>query len=256
MGVANPGSIIISVAAAFAIFRLCRRRLRTVLPVLFTFFCYQLVQNLLVAAFRENSRSYQYIYQFTEPFTWALDVLILWELYHLAFKDYPGIASLARWNMYIASSCAVILALWVAASKSSPTQQLSLDNIFTYELYWETCVMFGLTVFIVVMVVLLWRYPIPVDSNLVANLIIFTCFCFASFAFLEVDQQQPGRQDFVFYADLMVNVVSFVSWGIFLKDPAKVKIFRGPPDIHEFEKGQLMQELAAINAMLGKSARN
>ena len=180
------------VSIALNLFALCRMlvfRMQRKLFFLVAFLLFQFAQSLTLLFMTHSlqSRAYQEVYEVTEPLNWLLYILIVREMYGQAFSKYPGISSLVRWAAYSAAALAILLC--VALALVSPSQNWPHVQIFAYVEFWEKFVSFALAAFIILMVFLVSRYPIPLDYNVVASIAIFAIYFFGSFIFLQIGHE-------------------------------------------------------------------
>lgn len=239
-------------ANAFAICRALFLRAQQTFPWVLVFLGYQLCQFVALATFPTSSRLYRHLYIISEPLLSVFAVLVVREMYQKAFESYPGISSLARWATRAAGAAAIVVcALMVTLT---PAAELTPRVIYRYAAFWEECVLFTLAAFIFIMVFILWRYPIRLESNLAANIAIFTVFLFGTSAFLAA-LATPELEKIRNYLILGISTACYLAWGILLKRPSEISIVRMRPRLNAEEAEHLLVQLGAINNMLARSVR-
>jgi hypothetical protein len=243
--------ILTAVANALAVVRFGFLRVARSAPLLTSYLAVLLVLNLLAAFLPVNTGFYQRFYNVGEPLSVLIGILVVRELYRLAFADYPGIASLTKWNTYIALAFAVLFSVAMAAVTYS---QVGL-NVFTgYVLLWERLVSFTLAAFIAFLMFLLSRYPIVIPRNLAINIVIFTLYFCGTFALSFPSASRNVRLEwFAFYGTETLSIICYLSWGLLLRRQQEhVRIRRkADPDREE----QLLNQLSALNRVLSKLLR-
>ena len=96
-------------------------RLHRIYLWFFVMLCFQALQSLGMIPLDRNKDLYFWAYLLTQPALWLLYVLAVLELYSLALRKHPGIASMSRWFMLGALLTSVLLsALTLPADLSQP----------------------------------------------------------------------------------------------------------------------------------------
>jgi hypothetical protein len=244
--------IVTGLANAFAICRALYLRVQQALPWVIVLLSYQLCQMVVLGALSPRSRLYLHLYVLSEPLISVLAVLVVREMYQRAFAGYPGISSLARWATRAAGAAAIVVCAVMVTL--TPPAELSTRMIYRYAAFWEECVLFTLAVFIFIMVFILLRYPIRLESNLAANIAIFTVFFFGTAALL-ASLTAPGSEVARNYGLLGGSTVCYLAWGLMLKRPSEISIVRMRPNLAPEEAEHLLLQLGAINNMLARSVR-
>jgi hypothetical protein len=244
--------IVTGLANAFAICRALYLRVQQTFPWVIVLLGYQLCQLVVLGALSPRSRVYLHLYVLSEPLVSVFAILVVREMYQRAFAGYPGISSLARWATRAAGAAAIVICAVMLAI--TPPTELSPRVIYRYASVWEECVLFMLSVFILIMVVILWRYPIRVESNLAANIAIFTIFFFGTAALLAA-LTAPGLEKTRNFGLLGVYVICYLAWGFLLKRTSEISIVRMRPGLNAEEAEHLLVQLGAINNMLARSVR-
>jgi hypothetical protein len=245
-----PAALILTALAnAFAICRAVFLRLQQTLPWVVLFLVYQFCQFVVIGSLPTDSRLYRQLYIISEPLVSILGIMVVREMYHRAFASYPGISSLARWSTRAAGAAAIVVCGVMVSL--TPAKDLTPKVVYSYAVFWEECVLFTLAAFIFVMVFILWRYPIRLESNLAANIAIFTVFFFGTSALLAAQEPETVRN----YGLLGLSSVCYMAWGLLLKRRSEISIVRLRPHLDDMQAERLLQQLGAINTMLARSAR-
>jgi hypothetical protein len=248
--------VLTSALNLFALSRMLFFRMQKKLFFLIAFLMFQLAQSVAVIFLTRSvqSTAYQELYEVTEPLNWILYILVVREMYGRAFAGYPGISSLARWAAYASAALAVILCVGLAIV--SPIQNWPHQQIFASIAIWEKFVSFALAAFIALMVFIVSRYPIGLDFNMVSSITIFAIYFFGSFIFLQIGAiGSSGAIEFQTAGLFVLSSICFASWGLCLRRPAQVPSVRARIGSKPLEEQRLLEQLAFLNNMLVKSAR-
>lgn len=122
-----------------------------------------------------RSPAYFYSWVATEPMCWILEVLLVRELCGAVLAKYPGVCSLGRWVMYggMAISAAVsLLSLTAHIHSTIPARSRILATITGL----DRGVNLALAVFLLLMVLLVSRYPVRLPRNVLLNTAVFATF--------------------------------------------------------------------------------
>src|ERR1017187_7949182 len=76
--------------------------------VLFWFLVLFVLNSIPPLVFDVSSQTYLKLWVSVEPVLWALEILMVRELYHLILRKYRGIFTLGRWAMYVSVVVAVL----------------------------------------------------------------------------------------------------------------------------------------------------
>ena len=222
-------------------------------PVLVSFLSFKLAQTMFGAIFPANSYIYQNLYNLSEPIVVVFTMLVVRELHSQAFADYPGISSLTRWNAYLAAGLALVLSVAMIAATRS---QISYQDFTGYVLLWERCVSFSLVAFIVLMIYMLSRYPIRIPRNLASNIAIFSAFFSGTFllSFPGASSSMPWEW-FAFYGHAALSCICAIAWAFALSPVEVDAVVRVRPRIDPGQEKALLNQLAALNQVLVKTAR-
>ncbi len=210
-------------------------------------------QLIVPNLFPMTSRIYRDFYFFSEPVTWMLAVLMIQEMYHRVFQQYPAISRLGKLSTYGAAISAVAVCTFMLTV--TPQHQLTPRVIQTYTIFWEMCVLFTLGIFILVMILIVGRFHMTLDPNLVRNIVILSTYFLGTAVILWLFQSDRGKSAlYRAYAVLGLQAGCALLWGILMRKPVPVEQFKQPvPD--DAEAADLMQQLSHINNMLARSVR-
>jgi hypothetical protein len=228
-------------------------RLRRVYRWFFVFLCFQLTQSLVMLPLDPDTSLYRWIYNFTQPVTWFLNILVVLELYSLALGKHPGIATLGRW--------ALMACLFLAVGGSALTLSVDLkrlagpDFVQAFLSIMERGVMSSLFLFLLLITASLVWFPIGVKRNIVLHAGVFSVY------FLVTGMVFFVRHA-VGFSELALSVVIFsvvdvclLTWLLFLnkRGEEEVVVVRGKWRPEDEER--LSEQLDSLNALLLKPPR-
>ncbi len=203
--------------------------------------------------FPMTSRVYRDFYFFSEPITWMLSVLMIQEMYRRVFQQYPAISKLGKLSTYVAAISAVAVCTVMLAV--TPQHQLTPRVIQTYTVFWEMCVLFTLGIFILVMILIVGRFHMKLDPNLVKNIVILSTYFLGTAIILWVFQSDRGTLAVHrAYAVLGLQAGCALLWGVLMRKPVPADQLKQPVP-GDAEAAVLIQQLSHINNMLARSVR-
>jgi hypothetical protein len=169
--------LVAGVFAALTSVRMWRSGLHRRYPFLFAYLVFQVPYSIWPAIMDIHSRGYFWVWVFSEPVSWIFEIAVVRELCGLVLERYRGLCSLGRWSMYgsVALSAAISLASLLPRIPSALTQRSRL--LF----YWyggDRGVHLALAIFLLLMLLLASRYPVPLNRNVVLNAAMFTALFF------------------------------------------------------------------------------
>lgn len=88
--------------------------------VLFWFLVLFVLNSIPPLVFDVSSQTYLKLWISVEPVLWALEILMVRELYHLILRKYQGIFTLGRWAMYVGVAVAVLTSTISLLPRISP----------------------------------------------------------------------------------------------------------------------------------------
>jgi len=117
--------------------------------------------------------TYFWIWIYSEPIQWLLDILVVHELCSVILEKHPGLVTLGRWGMYIG----VIVAAFLSYLSLLPHIHSTMPARSRYIAYWVATgrgVTFALAIFLILMLFALSRYPVHLSKNVILNAVLFT----------------------------------------------------------------------------------
>jgi hypothetical protein len=141
----------------------------------FWFFIYlvvEVVRSLILLPLRPESGAYMQVFLVGQPITWLLCIMVVLELYSLALRNHPGIASLSRWMLSAGMVVSVgVTALTLSADLSRPPGRY---KVLVYYSVIERGLGFSLVLFLLLITVFLVLCPISIRRNTVLHASVFS----------------------------------------------------------------------------------
>lgn len=162
-----------ALGAALTAWKLVREGLHGRYTVLFTYLIYLTLDKIYPLLLDVRSKSYFYIWLATQPVSWAFQILAVRELCGLVLEMHPGLSTAGRWIMYAgtAISAAIsLLSLLPRITGALPQR----SRLLAYVLAADRGVSFSLAIFLLLMLTLASRYPLPLSRNVVLSTVVFT----------------------------------------------------------------------------------
>src|SRR6185369_3193926 len=127
-----------------------------------------------------KSDPYFYFWVFTEPIFWVFYVWVVLELCRLVLERHRGLYTLGKYAMGVGMAISVVVSVIsvVIKFKSAPVQPAisSSKSIMVYFLATDRGVTFGMAVFLLLMLLLLSRYPVRLSRNIVLHTTLYTLY--------------------------------------------------------------------------------
>ncbi len=225
------------------------QRLFRVYRSFFAYLCFEILQSLVLLPVSPSTNLYGWLFLISQPVRWLIYILVVLELYSLAFASYKGIASLSRWVVTASLGVAVgVSALTLAADLARPTGRYRL---LVYYSVVERGLLFSLVVFLLLITLFLLWFPAPIRRNLVLHASVFSVY-FLSSTFMLFVRNVAGYHNTpaINTVLLLINVVCFGQWlWKFDKsgetEPAQFRKSWQPED-----EQRLIRHMEALNATL------
>lgn len=238
--------LLISILTVFV--RLMQSGLRKPRNLLLAFLAIQISEATVAVAFGLGTPVEFWFYVIAVPLRWILYIALIGEIYSAVFSHYPGIRTAVRSSMW---SALVLATLFSSVLAWSTWREHSVwaGHLFYFELAQRT-VLLALIFFVILLFVLVSRYPLQADPNLMASTMAFCALFTLEALALLVEWIYPGA----YLLDLNLGlsgfgIVCYVAWAVSLRRSTLVAIER-PPAPRDPDEEDLLRQLSAINATL------
>jgi hypothetical protein len=161
--------------SALTVLSLYRSGLYRRYRVFFSYFLFRLPNGLWPLLLPSRSNAYFYLWVITQPLIWLFYVLVVRELIGLVLARHKGLNTLGRWAMYFGVGVSVTLSLVTMLLKFKPGAAQS-SRIIAYVYGTDRGVELCLALFLILMVLLVSRYPVALGRNIILHVVLFTAF--------------------------------------------------------------------------------
>jgi hypothetical protein len=221
----------------------------------FLLFLFQIPNTIWPLLIDVKSVRYLHFWLYTEPVTWLLDILVVFELYRLVLEKHKGLYSLGRWIMYAALAVSAFLSILTLLPHFTPSTPPH-SNVFNYYLAMERGVTSSLAIFIFLILLFLSRYPVPLSRNVLVHTALYSIY-FLSGTLGALLASVFGLRIYDQVAIFMTGVSSVCAFAWFFLLNAKGEETQAHLPFYgvEYER-RALDQLEALNATLLKVSRN
>jgi hypothetical protein len=241
-------------AAAIAAARLAGLRLVGIYRAFFFYLLLITGVNLSACALGIQSHAYAWVYLFGYPVILIASALLVRDLSSQIFANYPGIAMLGVWGTYLAVGIAVLYSTadWGLASPllTSLRGYLPLVELLVRG------VTIGLSTMLVILLLILWRYPIDLHQNVFTNCVMFSAILLSDEAVSLVGKFTNDR--YIAQADAigsLFGAACFLGWCFLLSRQGEIRVVRMRTHFLPGDEIRLLHQLDAFNSILARAAR-
>jgi len=223
-------------------------------PVFFSYFVFRLPNGLWSLLLPSGSNAYFYCWVFTEPLVWIFHVLVVRELIGLVLQRHKGLYTLGRWAVYLGIVLSVTLSVLTLMLKFKPgTAQIS--KIIAYFYGTDRGVNLCLALFLILMVLLISRYPVRLCRNIILHAVLFTTF-FLGNSLTALLRSVLGIRLFTSIDTGLMALAAACTFGWFFFLTPKGEEVEAPKQYFpEGQEDRLLYHLDTLNATLLKVAR-
>lgn len=199
------------------------------------------------------SALYKYIFLVSVPLSWVLYFCTARHLYQKIFTNYPGIAFAGRSALWVS---AAIVVVGVVVSTAFSPGVMTERHVFAALLLLDRFVLFGIALFLVLLVSIMIRYPISIPKNIAVHAFFFSSILFSQMLVQIADQWTEYR--FTPYFNTLVagfDAILIGTWAISLTNAGDAAIIRVRQHIRREAEIHLLGQLDALNGILLRAAR-
>jgi hypothetical protein len=198
-----------------------------------------------------RSPLYMKYWVISEPFLWLFYVLTILELYSLVLEKHQGLYTLGKWFLYTGLSVSVLISL-LTLLPHLEFGRIQRSGILSYFYPIERGLDFSLLVFLLFIMILLTRYPVPLSRNVIIHSITYSAFFFSNALamFARVIFGLTLSRTVSTFA-LGVSTACSLIW-FFLLTPGGEHTQVRVPWISPQHEGQILSHLDSLNATMLK----
>jgi hypothetical protein len=241
-------------ATAGLALRLGREKLHRIYPFFFAWLLAEVLRAAILLPLKPRRTLYGWTYVFSEPVIWLLYFLIVWELYSIVLRSHPGIARAGKRIMLLAMTAALVLvAVSLQSDLSNPGQPFP---ILLFVHVGGRAVVSTLGVFLLLVTLLLVRFPIRLSRNAVYYCIGYAVFFCVKTAVLLC--RNIFGPEVAQYASMVNLLVANMCMGFWLWKLSAAGEGTPSPLVHRWspsEANRLLGQLKHINDVLSELPR-
>ncbi|HCC56789.1 MAG TPA: hypothetical protein DEQ47_05915 [Solibacterales bacterium] len=239
--------LLISILPVFV--RLLQSGLRKPRNLLLAYLGLQIIEAAVSLGFGPSTSFAFWLYIVGSPIRWVLYVALISEIYAAVFSNYPGIRTVIKSSMLSALLLASLFSS-VLAWYTWREHAVWAGHLYYFELAQRT-VLLTLIFFVLLLFVLVSRYPLRADHNLLASSLGFCALFSLEASALLLEWVYPG----VFTRQLNLvlagfSTICYVVWAVNLRTSTAPAVIRRPEPATAAHEDDLLQQLSAINATL------
>lgn len=243
------------IAQLVLLYRLLQSRLYRTYLSLFLYWLVQTLPSVALMAIPIHSQRYVYVYWGAQTINVFMAVFVVQDMYRIALREHPAVASLARHTVLAAMTVAAIVALSGITLDSAifAGQSPAVHRFATF----ERSMNFVILLFLLLISVLLLWFPIKVRRNIVVYISGFVLFSASrSFGLLLANLLPPSETRLVSTVLLALTFVSLMIWIAGIQPEGEVVTatpgYRRNPETMQ----RLSHQLDSINAALARFVRH
>ena len=246
--------IFLVLAASCCLAKLIVIRLASLYPAFILFLVSQIATGIFSQIAGTGSPFYAYGYLLLIFLEWLAYGWILRELYTSIFSGYRGIAWLGRWCVYGAFGATCLI---VATGMMSTREKVEeLRTFLVAAEFASRCLLFGYAALIIIILIVISRYPIELRKNILVISIVFSVILLGETLTLIAEQLTSRRFTFGLNAGVSIlGAFCMVFWTFSLTKRGETTIFR-TRKIHGLsDEVRLLGQLSTLNTILLRAAR-
>jgi hypothetical protein len=221
--------------------------------VFFAYILFRVPFSSFVLLADVRSPGYFYVWVLTEPLTWLFYICVVLEFCRLVLTRHKGLYTMGKWAIYIGMAISValsVLSLLPRFKVAMPQR----SRVMNYVLATDRGVTFCLAIFLLLMLFLLSRYPVPLSRNLILHAALYTVFflsntlnvilssVFGVHLYTEIDTALSG-----------VSALCVLAW-LFLLNPGGEEVRLNITHFRPEQEARILYQLDNLNSTLLKVA--
>jgi hypothetical protein len=221
--------------------------------ILFIYLALRVPHSVWPLLLNVRSNAYYYVWLATSPVFLTLYIMIVFELYRLVLENYRGLHSLFRWAMYVFSIVAVSLSglsLLLQIKPSDSGRNIIIRVAFAVERGVDT----SLAVFLILLLLLLSRYPVRMSANVRLYAFIFPIFFLGNTVALLIRSIGVAMNTSASIVLQIVSVCCVGTW-LFAFSRKGEDVPVATRQLAEAEETRLLNQLDALNTTLLRVSR-
>ncbi|MBM3728143.1 MAG: hypothetical protein FJW40_22295 [Acidobacteria bacterium] len=211
------------------------------------------LRSVVLMPLNPRSAAYGYIWLASEWILLVCFVLVIVEIHAGALAGYRGIATLSRRIFNYGLAAGILLSAAILMPSMADGQK---SPLLVYTAVFERGVVGALSVFLVVLLAFLLKYPVPLNRNIAVHGLLFFIY-FISKNLLILILQFAGYQASA-QVSVFLMVLSFLcaaGWMVGLSPAGENVLIRSATPVPGTSAAKLLTHLEVINASLSRASR-
>ena len=200
-----------------------------------------------------SQKEYSKIYMILLPISWVLYFFAVRSLYQQVFTRYPGISYAGKWALNIAAGIAVALLVGSSLFTESP---FMASRGLTAVMLMDRCVVGGMSVLLIMLVLVIWRYPITIQRNIAVHCMLFSAI-FLLTALTNVAYQWAGFKHggLINLVGSAASVTLCILWTVRLNALGETLAVKIRKPVNAALESHLLNQLDTLNGILLRAVR-
>jgi hypothetical protein len=240
--------------AALVAFQLYRHGLHRRYPIFFTFLLFRVPEGFWAMSLDTRTNAYMYTWGVTQPVFWIFHVLLVVELSQLVLASYRGLYSIFRTAMIASTVVSLAISALSFLPQIKPTAP-QRSKILLLFLAADRGVEFSLAIFILLILLVMSRYPLCLSRNVRAHAMIYSVYFLSNTMGLLLRSMlglHLGNEINILFAVAELGAV--IGWLVVLR-PEGEKIPQLAIRLNGEQERRLLTQLDALNTTLLKVSR-
>jgi hypothetical protein len=246
--------IAVPIAAGALIWRLWRQRLAQRYRYFTVYLLYILATPCIVPFLDRDSYTYFLTFAGIETVGWVLQMFVVFELFALLFRKYPGVGAAGRDFMKIAFALAVLITLFLAVlnHQSGPGKHPAVETFFLVSRVVTSLIL----AFIALMIGFLMWFPLPLNRN------TWSYLCGYSVYFLGLGITQfagnmlgPDAYRWLSAVEFLIAFACLLFWNLVLTRSGEESALTVSRRWDPADENRLLRQLESINASLVRARK-
>lgn len=220
--------------------------------IFFCYFIFRAINGVWPLFLSVRSQSYMRLWVISEPVIWFFYVAVVLELYRLVLERHRGLYTLGRWALYFGMTLSVGLSVWSLFLRIKPAQR---SRILPYIFPADRGITLCLAIFLLLMLFLLSRYPVPLSRNVILHATLYTVFFLSNtLGVILSGVFGVGLYNSISIGLMVVSCACLFSWLFFLNpsgEDVRMNILHFGPEHEE----RLLYQLDSLNTTLLRVSR-
>lgn len=246
--------IAVPVAAGVLIWRLWHQRLAGHYRYFTIYLLYILTVPCVIPFLNRNSYAYFLTFAAIETVGWALQILVVFELFALLFRKYPGVGAAGRDFMKLAFALAVLITVLLAIlnHESGPGKHPAVETFFLVSRVVTSLIL----AFIALMIGFLMWFPLPLNRNTLAYLGGYSVYFLGrGITRFAGNILGPDAYPWLSALEFVVAFVCLVFWIAALTNSGERAAITVGRHWDPADESRLIHQLESINASLARARK-